>query len=107
MRCFFFRFAVTLLVYICLRLTEVLCSVDDDIVRLVRQENGEMFGEEALVASLPMCSTATADGPVECVGIDRATFTEVRCPIPTHASFFQRMYVGVSSDGSGKASRWL
>ena len=40
-----------------------------------------MFGEEALVASLTMCATAVAEGSVECVGVDRATFTEVRAKV--------------------------
>lgn len=42
------------------------------------QEKGEMFGEEALVASLMTGATAVAEGDVECMGMDRATFTEVR-----------------------------
>lgn len=36
-----------------------------------------MFGEEALVLNLATCATAIAEGPVSCVGMDRATFTEV------------------------------
>lgn len=42
------------------------------------QEKGEMFGEEALVVNLATSATAIAEGPVSCVGMDRATFTEVR-----------------------------
>ncbi len=37
-----------------------------------------MFGEEALVVNLATSATAIAEGPVSCVGMDRATFTEVR-----------------------------
>ena len=37
-----------------------------------------MFGEEALVVNLATSATAVAEGPVSCVGMDRATFTEVR-----------------------------
>ena len=37
-----------------------------------------MFGEEALVCNLATGATAVAEGTVECVGIDRETFTEVR-----------------------------
>lgn len=37
-----------------------------------------MFGEEALVATLLTSAMAIAEGEVECVGIDRDTFTEVR-----------------------------
>ena len=43
-----------------------------------------MFGEEALVVNLATSATAIAEGPVSCVGMDRATFTEVRtepCPV--------------------------
>lgn len=51
----------------------------DDVSRsFVIQEKGEMFGEEALVASLTAGATAIAEGAVECVGLDRTTFTEVR-----------------------------
>lgn len=37
-----------------------------------------MFGEEALVVNLATSATAVAEGAVSCVGMDRATFTEVR-----------------------------
>lgn len=37
-----------------------------------------MFGEEALVVNLTTTSTAIAEGPVVCVGMDRDTFTEVK-----------------------------
>lgn len=37
-----------------------------------------MFGEEALVVNLATTATAIAEGSVSCVGMDRATFTEVR-----------------------------
>lgn len=44
---------------------------------IVFQEKGEMFGEEALVANFTAGATAVAEGPVECMALDRTTFTEV------------------------------
>lgn len=40
-----------------------------------------MFGEEGLVTNLTAGATAIAEGPVECVGLDRTTFTEVRANV--------------------------
>lgn len=45
---------------------------------VIIQETGEMFGEEALVVNLATTATAIAEGPVSCVGMDRAKFTQVR-----------------------------
>lgn len=48
------------------------------LVANIFQEKGEMFGEEALVVNLATTAAAIAEGAVSCVGMDRATFTEVR-----------------------------
>lgn len=49
-----------------------------------------MFGEEALVVNLATSATAIAEGPVSCVGMDRATFTEVRTGLLSRLSLTER-----------------
>ncbi|CAM9284097.1 unnamed protein product, partial [Ascophyllum nodosum] len=55
------------------------------------KEKGEMFGEEALVCNLATGATAVAEGTVECVGIDRETFTETYGTLENLGLIFLRL----------------
>ncbi|CAM9925773.1 unnamed protein product, partial [Ectocarpus sp. 4 AP-2014] len=77
------------------------------------KETGEMFGEEALVVNLATAATAIAEGPVSCVGMDRAKFTEEHGTLENLGMVFLRLQRSGSfytadappSDGSREGSR--
>ncbi|CAM9706322.1 unnamed protein product [Discosporangium mesarthrocarpum] len=57
-----------------------------------RKEKGEMFGEEALLATgLPVASDAYAEGPVVCLAVDKHTFLELFHSVEDLGSIFLRL----------------
>ncbi|CAM9207820.1 unnamed protein product [Choristocarpus tenellus] len=55
------------------------------------KEKGEMFGEEALVASMPAASSAIAEGPVECLAVDRDAFLKTFNTVENLGNIFLRL----------------